>query len=118
MRKFVIHMVQGLIGIDEASRQIGISRATIKDWAERGILTIKKVGRSLYVDGESIKNAQNEILKLSRQMRGVEQLRMELEATSQACMDDIKEYKLEMMLRKDSANGSTYTWRYLLRLLT
>lgn len=96
-------MVQGLIGIDEASRQIGICRATIKDWAERGILTIKKVGRSLYVDGESIKNAQDEILKLSRQMRGVEQLRMELEATAQACMDDIKEYKLEMMLRKDSA---------------
>lgn len=96
-------MVQGLIGIDEASRQIGVSRETLKDWARRGILTIKKVGRSLYVDSESLRNVQDEILKLSAQMRGVEQLRMELDAAAQSCMDNIKEYKLEMMMRKESA---------------
>lgn len=96
-------MEQGLIGIDEVSRQIGVSRETIKDWAERGILILRKVGRSLYVDGESLASAQGEIVKLSRQMRGIEQLRVELEAAAQACMDDIKEYKLEMMMRKESA---------------
>ena len=91
-----------MLSISEAALRLGISEQTIKNWGERGLLTLTKVGRSYCVDETHLENIKKGAPELLKQMRAAEVLRDELERTSRTYMDEIKEYKLEMMMRKES----------------
>ena len=91
-----------MLSVSEAAQRLGISSPTVKNWGERGILTLIKVGRHFYVDEKSVDNIKENAPDLVGQMNAVEQLREELDRTSQTYMNEIKEYKLEMMMRKES----------------
>ena len=41
-----------MIYVTDAARWLGVSDQTIRNWAEKGVLTIKKMGRAHYVDGD------------------------------------------------------------------
>ena len=102
IRNFTILRIR-MLSITEAALQLGISEQTIKNWGERGVLTLTKVGRCYCVDETSLENIKKHAPELLKQMRATEVLREELERTSRTYMDEIKEYKLEMMMRKESA---------------
>ena len=91
-----------MLSITEAAKKLGVSRQTISNWGEREILTLIRVGKAIYVDEQSVKNVKKKAPNLTKRMNAIEQLEEELDRTLQKYMSEIKEYKLEMMMRKDS----------------
>jgi len=61
-----------MILLSEASRRIGVSTQTLKNWYERGIINIKKMGRAYYVDADLIE-------QIGDIASDVEKTRLELE---------------------------------------
>lgn len=95
-------MKKALISVNDAAQQLGVSRETVKNWGERGILSLTTVEKSTLVTTASINGIKKSAPKLVEQMQAVEALQDELEIRKNACLDDIREYRLEMILRKDS----------------
>ena len=91
-----------MFSLSDAAQRLGVTPQTVKNWGERGILTLNRVGRNYYVSEESVDNLKEQTTDLVGQMNAVEQLREELERMSQTYVNEIKEYKLEMMMRKES----------------
>lgn len=96
-------MENALVSLNEAAQQIGVTRETIKNWGKRGILALTTVGKFVYVTQESLDGVKASAPKLVKQMQAVEALQDELEIRKSSCMEDIREYRLEKVLRKDSA---------------
>lgn len=96
-------MENALVSLNEAAQQIGVTRETIKNWGNRGILALTTVGKFTYVTQESLDGIKASAPKLVKQMQAVEALQDELEIRKNSCMEDIREYRLEKILRKDSA---------------
>ena len=96
-------MENTLISINEAAQQLGVSRETVKNWGKRGILSLTYVGKSVHVTKESVDSVKQSAPKLVRQMQAVEALQEELDIQKSSCLEDIREYRLEKVLRRESA---------------
>lgn len=96
-------MENALIKVQEAAQLLGVSRETIMNWGKRGILSLTHVGGNVLVTKESIDGIRESASKLVGQMQAVKALQAELEAQAKSCMEDIREYRLEKVLRKESA---------------
>lgn len=95
-------MENALVSLNEAARQIGVTRETIKHWGNRGILALTTVGKFTYVTQESLDGIKTSAPKLVKQMQAVKALQDELEIRKKSCMEDLREYRHEKILRKDS----------------
>lgn len=96
-------MENALVSVSDAAQQLGVSRETVKNWGERGILSLTTVGKSTLVTTSSINGVKKSAPRLIGQMQALEGLQEELERQAKSCMEDIREYRLEKVLRKDSA---------------
>ena len=94
----------GLIQTTEAARRLGVSRQTIVNWAERGVLKIKNIGKTYFVDedviagisdfGQDVENARAALERLkseyAEETRELERLRMALQIDRKELTDRIR----------------------------
>ena len=95
-------MKNALVSVSDAAQQLGVSRETVKNWGERGILSLTTVGKSTLVTTASINGIKKSAPRLIGQMQALEALQEEMERQAKSCMENIREYRLEKVLRKDS----------------
>lgn len=67
------------IQVPEAARRLGLTDQTLRNWAAKGALNIRKVGKAHYVDEDTINALSDTFADVERSRRALERLREQIE---------------------------------------
>lgn len=88
-----------LLLVTDAARQLGVHQQTIRNWAEKGVLTIKKIGKAHFVDADLIEQIGDFASDLERAKKTLESLKQQIHEET---------YK-ERLARYDHVNYRRFT---------
>lgn len=67
-----------LINKVETASRLGVTRQTIENWISKGYISVKKIGKTCYIDEDTINALQDTVDDIKRQQKAIENIRKEL----------------------------------------
>ena len=74
---FKLKRMGKIISIIEASRRLGVAKQTLRNWIDKGAISVKNVGKACYIDEDNVLALQDTAEDIERERKALEAIRDE-----------------------------------------